>query len=109
MTLDEKISWLDNAVPAIPRLSLPAYDWEGEASHGVAWAGVSTVFPSPIAWGAAFDADLVQEIGAVIATEARAKFVDGMGADGSSAEFFGLSFMSACRAVWWLGGGGGGR
>lgn len=94
MTLAEQISWLDNGVPAIPRLSLPAYDWEGEASHGVAWAGVSTVFPSPIAWGASFDPELVGEIGAVIATEARAKFADGMGADGGSAEFYGLSFMS---------------
>lgn len=93
MTVSEQISWLNDAAPAIPRLGLPSYSWEGEASHGVAWAGVSTVFPSPVAWGASFDAALVSEVGHVIAMEARAKWADGRGADGSSAEFFGLSFM----------------
>lgn len=93
MTLAEQISWLDNGVPAIPRLSLPAYDWEGEASHGVAWAGVSTVFPSPISWGASFDVPLAGAIGAVVSSEARAKYADGMADDGGSAEFYGLSFM----------------
>ena len=94
MTLDEQISWLNNAAPALPRLGLPAYDWEGEASHGVAWAGVSTAFPSPIAWGASFNVDLVSQIARVIATEARAKFIDGMAADGGTVEFRGLSFMT---------------
>ena len=93
LTLAEQISLLDNSAPAIPRLSLPSYDWEGEASHGVAWAGVATAFPSPISWGASFDVPLVAAIADVIALEARAKFADGMGADGGSSEFFGLSFM----------------
>lgn len=94
MTVDEQISWLDNGCPAIPRLGLPAYDWEGEALHGVAWAGVATVFPSNIAWGATFDVPLVRSIGSVIATEARAKWLAGLAPDGSSAEFHGLSFMT---------------
>lgn len=93
LTLAEQISLLDNSAPAIPRLSLPSYDWEGEASHGVAWAGVATAFPSPMSWGASFDVPLVAAIADVIALEARAKFADGMGADGGSSEFFGLSFM----------------
>ena len=94
MTLDEQITWLNDAAPAIPRLGLPAYSWEAEASHGVAWSGVSTVFPSPIAWGASFDVPLVERIADVIALEARAKWVSGMSADGSSKEFAGLSFMT---------------
>ena len=118
MTLDEQISWLDDGSPAIPRLGLPAYSWEAEALHGVSWNGVATVFPQArcppagatvvvaptcracrpptkqnIAWGATFDEGLVAEIGAAIAVEARAKWLEGLAPDGSSAEFAGLSFM----------------
>ena len=93
MTLDEQISWLDDGSPAIPRLGLPAYSWEAEALHGVSWNGVATVFPQNIAWGATFDVGLVTEIGAAIAVEARAKWLDGLAPDGSSSEFAGLSFM----------------
>lgn len=64
MTLGEKISWLDDGCPGVPRLGLPAYSWEAEALHGVAWAGVATIFPEPIAWGAAWDVPLVTDIGA---------------------------------------------
>jgi hypothetical protein len=94
MTLPEAISWLNDAAPSIPRLGLPAYSWEAEGSHGVAWNGVATVFPAPIAWGASFDAELVAQIADVIALEARAKWVAGRAADGSSVEFAGLSFMT---------------
>ncbi len=94
MTLNESIASLNDAAPAIPRLGLPAYSWEAEALHGVSWNGVATVFPQNIAWGATFDVDLVAQIADVIATEARAKFIDGMGSDGSTVEFAGLSFMT---------------
>ena len=33
MTLDEKISQMMNAAPAIPRLGIPAYEWWNEALH----------------------------------------------------------------------------
>jgi len=39
LTLDEKISQLMNASPAIDRLDIPAYNWWNEALHGVARAG----------------------------------------------------------------------
>ena len=94
MSLGEQISWLNDAAPAIPRLGIPAYSWEAEASHGVSWNGVATVFPSPLAWGASFDVPLVGAIARVIAVEARAKWHDGLAADGSTAEFAGLSFMA---------------
>lgn len=93
MTTDEQISWLNDASPAIPRLGLPAFEWEGEASHGIAWAGVATVFPSPIALGAAFDVELTADVGRAIAIEARAKWIDARTPDGGSPEFYGLSFM----------------
>jgi beta-glucosidase len=93
MTTDEQISWLNDASPAIPRLGLPAFEWEGEASHGIAWAGVATVFPSPIALGASFDVELTADVGRAIAIEARAKWIDARTPDGGSPEFYGLSFM----------------
>jgi len=50
MTLDEKISQLQNDAPAIPRLDVPAYEWWNEALHGVARAGAATVFRRRSAW-----------------------------------------------------------
>jgi hypothetical protein len=94
MTQAEAIAWLNDGVPALPRLGLPAYSWEAEALHGVAWSGVATVFPGNIAWAATFDVPLVAEIAAVISLEMRAKYVVGRGSDGSSGEFAGLSFMT---------------
>jgi beta-glucosidase len=94
MTLNESIAWLNDGVPAIPRLGLPSYSWESEALHGVSWNGAATVFPENIAWAATFDVPLISRVADVIATEVRAKFVTGLGDDGSSAEFSGLSFMT---------------
>src|SRR5579862_6196552 len=48
MTLEEKASQLVNQSRAIPRLQVPEYDWRSEALHGVAGAGLATVFPEPI-------------------------------------------------------------
>lgn len=73
MTLEEKASQLVNQARAIPRLQIPAYDWWSEALHGVANAGVATVFPEPIGLAATFDDPLIHEMAIVIGTEARAK------------------------------------
>ena len=51
MTLEEKISQMMNAAPAISRLGIPEYDWWNEALHGVAFSGVATVFPQAIGLG----------------------------------------------------------
>jgi len=45
LTVEEKISQLMMASPAIPRLGIPAYHWWNEALHGVARNGTATVFP----------------------------------------------------------------
>lgn len=74
MTLDEKLSQICFATPAIPRLGIPAYNWWNEALHGVARAGAATVFPQSIALAATFDTDLVQKIGDITSTEGRAKY-----------------------------------
>lgn len=74
MTLEEKISQTVSDSPAIDRLGIKSYNWWNEALHGVARAGVATVFPQAIGLAATFDRDLINEIGSAIATEARAKF-----------------------------------
>ena len=44
MTLEEKVSQMMNAAPAIPRLGIPEYDWWNEGLHGVGFSGVATVW-----------------------------------------------------------------
>lgn len=51
MTLEEKMSQMVYQSPAIERLGIPAYNWWNEALHGVARAGVATVFPQAIGLG----------------------------------------------------------
>ena len=74
MTMEEKMSQMVYQSPAIERLGIPAYNWWNEALHGVARAGVATVFPQAIGLAATFDKELLQKIGDVVSTEGRAKF-----------------------------------
>src|SRR6187551_3206753 len=73
MTLDEKISQMVNDAPAIERLKIPKYNWWSEGLHGVARAGLATVFPQAIGLGATWDEGLLHEVSTAIADEARAK------------------------------------
>lgn len=74
MTTEEMASQLRYDAPAIPRLDIPAYNWWNEGLHGVARAGVATVFPQAIGLAAAFDPELVYRAADIISTEARAKY-----------------------------------
>ena len=74
MTAEEKMSQLLFESPAIERRGIAAYNWWNEACHGVARAGVATVFPQSIGMAASFDTPLVGEIAAAIAEEGRAKY-----------------------------------
>lgn len=73
MTLEEKVSQMKNGSPAIERLGIPAYDWWNEALHGVARAGLATVFPQPIGMAASFSPETVYEVFTAVSDEARAK------------------------------------
>ncbi len=73
MTLEEKVAQMMDRVPAIPRLQVPAYNWWNEALHGVARAGLATVFPQAIGFAATWDDRLVHRMATVISDEARAK------------------------------------
>ena len=48
MTLEEKVSQMQNHAVAIPRLDVPEYDWWSEGLHGIARSGYATVFPQAI-------------------------------------------------------------
>lgn len=74
MTVEERASQLRYDAPAIERLNVPAYNWWGEALHGVARAGVATSFPQAIGMAATFDPKLIRKAGDVAATEGRAKY-----------------------------------
>ncbi|MBE5951133.1 MAG: glycoside hydrolase family 3 protein [Lachnospiraceae bacterium] len=74
MTLEEKVEQTLNWAPAIERLGIKKYNWWNEALHGVARAGVATVFPQAIGLAATFDENLLEEIADAISTEGRAKF-----------------------------------
>src|SRR5580658_2604746 len=93
MTLEEKASQLVNQARAIPRLQVPAYDWWSEALHGVARAGIATVFPEPIGLASTFDVPLVHTMAVDISTEARAKYNQSIRA-GRHVIFEGLDFWS---------------
>ena len=73
MTLEEKVSQMMNAAPAIERLDIPEYEWWNEGLHGVARAGYATVFPQAIGLAATWDTNLMAQVAEVISTEARAK------------------------------------
>lgn len=74
MTLAEKLSQMRHDAPAIERLGIPAYNWWNECLHGVARAGVATVFPQAIAMAASFDEELLETVAGAISEEARAKY-----------------------------------
>lgn len=73
LTSAEKAAQMLHEAPAIPRLGIPAYNWWNECLHGVARAGVATVFPQAIGLAAMWNTPRLAQIASVIADEARAK------------------------------------
>ena len=94
MTLEEKVSQLGHTADAIPRLGIPEYNWWNEGLHGVARAGVATVFPQAIGLAATFDDGLLHTDAEAISTEFRAKYNADRGRDGSSEWYKGLTIWS---------------
>ncbi len=74
MTIEEVCTQLRFNSDGIERLGIPEYNWWNEALHGVARAGVATVFPQAIGLAAMFDDEFLTQIADVISTEARAKY-----------------------------------
>jgi beta-glucosidase len=94
MTLQEKVPQMMHAAPAIPRLGIPAYNWWSEGLHGVAAAGVATVFPQAIGMAASFDPELLHTEAGIVATEFRAKYNEEVRQRGYTGWFHGLTVWS---------------
>ncbi|GMA37270.1 glycoside hydrolase family 3 N-terminal domain-containing protein [Demequina litorisediminis] len=73
LTPEERVAMLHQAMPAVERLGVSEYRTGCEALHGAAWMGNATVFPQPVGLAATWDTDLIERVGAVAATEVRAK------------------------------------
>ena len=93
MTIAEKVAQMMADSPAIDRLGVPAYNWWGEALHGVARAGLATVFPQAIGIAATWNADLVYQMAVAISDEARAKYHHTQD-QGKESKQLGLTFWS---------------
>lgn len=93
MTLEEKAEQTVHTAPAVERLGLKAYNWWNEALHGVARAGVATVFPQSIGLAATFDEELIEQVADAISTEGRAKFNMQQASDDTGI-YKGLTFWS---------------
>lgn len=76
MTPEEKQSQLGNTMPPIPRLRIGAYNFWGEALHGVMGRNnnsgmTATSFPNSVAVGSTWDPELIKREAKVISDEAR--------------------------------------
>ncbi|NOY78863.1 MAG: glucan 1,4-alpha-glucosidase [Calditrichaeota bacterium] len=93
MTLEEKVSQMGNTSPAIKRLGIPEYDWWNECLHGVARAGIVTVFPQAIGMAATWHQELIYRVAKAISDEARAKHHKAL-AEGNRKRYYGLTFWT---------------
>ncbi len=93
MTLEEKVSQMQNHSPAIPRLGIAAYDWWSEGLHGTARSGYATLFPQAIGMAATWDVPLLHAVGTVVSVEARAKYNQAI-REGNHGIYYGLTIWS---------------
>jgi beta-glucosidase len=93
MTLEEKVSQMQNHAAAIPGLNVPEYDWWSEGLHGIARSGYATVFPQAIGLAAMWDVPLMHEVASTISTEARAKNSEAL-RKGVHSIYYGLDIWS---------------
>ena len=93
LTLEEKAQQMLHDSPAIERLNIPAYNWWNECLHGVARAGIATVFPQAIGLAATFDLPLVERVARCISDEARAKHHE-FARQGDRGMYKGLTFWT---------------
>jgi beta-glucosidase len=95
MTVEQRADQITETVKPVPSIGLPGYDYWNECLHGVARAGVATVFPQAIGMASTWDTALVHQEADVIATEARAKHREYVEShNGNCAQFYGLNFWT---------------
>ena len=93
MTLEEKVSQMQDVAPPIDRLGIPRYNWWNEALHGVARSGLATSFPQAMGIAGTWDDSLIYRMATVISDEARAKHHEYV-RHGSRERYQGLTFWS---------------
>lgn len=93
MTLEEKVSQMSHAAPAVERLGVPPYNWWNECLHGVGRAGIATVFPQAIGLAATWNPALVHRVAEVTSDEARAKHHEAV-RNGNFGQYTGLDFWA---------------
>jgi beta-glucosidase len=82
LTLDERIGFLHQYQPEIPRLGIKLFKAGTEALHGLAWTNdfanngnvvtaSATVFPQAIGLTSTWDPALIRQVGSVVGDEAR--------------------------------------
>lgn len=94
LSLDEKMGLMKHDAEGIPRLHIPAYNYWGEALHGVARNGRATVFPQAIGMAATWDTPLIERIASAIADEGRAKYHETLRRKDYTDLYQGLTFWS---------------
>jgi len=95
LTLEEKVSQMLNAAPAIERLGIPAHDWWNEVLHGVARTSYkTTVFPQAIAMAATFDQDALFKMADYSALEGRAIYNRAIADGKQGGKYLGLTYWT---------------
>ena len=93
LTIEEKFGLMMNSSKGVERLGIPDYDWWNEALHGVARAGLATVYPQAIALAATFDPENQYQAFSYISDEARAKYYEAV-RRGERKRYMGLTFWT---------------
>ncbi|MFR9554043.1 MAG: glycoside hydrolase family 3 C-terminal domain-containing protein [Rikenellaceae bacterium] len=97
MTLEEKISQMQNKSPEIKHLGVAAYDWWNEALHGVARVRTGlkvTVYPQAIGMAASFNSALLEEVASSISDEGRAIFNKDIRENKTGKRYQGLTYWT---------------
>ncbi|MDF2544088.1 MAG: bxlB [Herbinix sp.] len=74
MTIEQCAAQMLFSSARVEEVGIEFYNWWNEALHGVARAGMATVFPQAIGLAATFDEELIQKVADVISTEGRAMY-----------------------------------
>ncbi|MGL4851789.1 MAG: xylan 1,4-beta-xylosidase [Phocaeicola sp.] len=93
LTLEEKVGLMMDNSASVERLGIKPYNWWNEALHGIARAGLGTVFPQPIGMAATFDEEALHRVFVAVSDEARAKNTRSS-AEGSYNRYQGLTMWT---------------
>lgn len=93
LTVEQKVAMMMKGSKGVDSLGVDDYNWWSEALHGVARAGLATVFPQAIALAATFDPEQQLATFAMVSDEARAKY-NRFKAENTDGQYRGLSFWT---------------